>query len=283
MAGNTRKTGKEQYYTLPEVVDKCMSIAMKYSGNAKLFMEPAGGTGEFIKGMVRAGVDEAQIVSCDIEPKHPLVEKQDFLQSNYQGEYFVISNPPFGRANSLSVKFFNKAAPIRSHICFLIPISWRKWSIINRLDENFHLVEDVEMPAVSFYNDDGPIEGGLLRTVFQVWEKRPVKRKKIAIEDRGYIRRCEPHEADVAITLFGHSCGRIETDFTREPNTTKGFFKIKDESVVTALKSVNYSVFSENTAYVKALSVQEINSLLNDYYDANGEKRSSLLDFVLDP
>lgn len=279
MAGNTRKTGKEQYYTLPEVVDTCVSIAMKYSKDANLFMEPAGGTGEFIKGMLRAGITESQIVSCDIEPKHPLVTKQDFLSSNYQDTFFVLSNPPFGRANSLSVKFFNKAAPISSHICFLIPISWRKWSVINRLDDNFHLVEDVEMPAVSFYNDDGPIEGGLLRTVFQVWEKRPEKRKKIAIEDRGYIRKCGPNDADIAITLFGHSCGRVETEFLRESNTTKGYFKISEDSVVEALKSVNFSVFSENTAYVKALSLPEINSLLNDYFDASGEKRPSLLDF----
>lgn len=267
--GNTRKTGKEQYYTLPEVVDTCVDIAMKYYTGGPI-LEPAGGTGEFIEGMLRKGVDENLIVSGDIEPKHRLVKKQDFLKMRLHKKHFTISNPPFGRANSLSVKFFNHAAPFSSHICFLIPISWRKWSVINKLDERYHLVEDVEMPPVSFYNDDGPIEGGLLRTVFQVWERRDELRPKIKIENRGYLIKSNPEEADVAITLFGHSSGRIETDFERVNNSTKGFYKIKDDSVIEALNSVDYSKYNSNVAYVKALSFGEINSLLNDYYDNEG-------------
>lgn len=266
MAGNSRKTGKEQYYTLPEVVDTCVEIAMKYYDGQNI-LEPAGGTGEFIEGLLRRGIEETKIESGDIEPKHRLVKNQDFLESKYQQRFFTISNPPFGRANSLSVKFFNKAAGYSDYICFLIPISWRKWSVINKLDKRYHLVEDVEMPAVSFYNDDGPITGGILRTVFQVWEKRDTYREKLTAEDRGYLTKCKPEEADVAIVLFGHSSGRVETDFEREQNSTKGYYIIKDSSVVDALRSVDYSKYNENTAYVKALSFPEINSLLNEYYD----------------
>ena len=266
MAGNSRKTGKEQYYTLPEVVDQCVSIAMKYYKGGPI-LEPAGGTGEFIEGLLRTGIDETLIESGDIEPKHRLVQQCDFLKSKYQSPFFTISNPPFGRANSLSVKFFNKAAGYSSYICFLIPISWRKWSVINRLDERYHLVEDVEMPKVSFYNDDGPIQGGNLRTIFQVWEKRDVAREKIVIEDRGYIEKTSPEQADVAFTLFGHSCGKVETEFERVHNSTKCFFKVKDLDVIEALKKVDYSIYNKNTAYVKALSIHEINDLLNKFYD----------------
>lgn len=268
MAGNSRKTGKEQYYTLPEVVDQCVSIAMKYYKGGKI-LEPAGGTGEFIEGLLRTDIDENLIESGDIEPKHRLVKQIDFLRSRYQEPFFTISNPPFGRANSLSVKFFNHAAGYSSYICFLIPISWRKWSVINRLDSRYHLVEDVEMPAVSFYNDDGPIEGGLLRTVFQVWEKRDEERQKIVIEDRGYISKSTPEEGDVAFTLFGHSCGRVETEFDRVPNSTKCYFKLNNNNALAALQSVDYSVYSKNTAYVQALSMPEINDLLNKWYDKN--------------
>lgn len=266
--GNTRKTAKEQYYTLPDVVDQCVSIAMKYYKPGQKILEPAGGTGEFIEGLIRHGIDSSIITSYDIEPKHPLVKEQDFLQTQIQTSYFTISNPPFGRANSLSVKFFNVSAKFSTHVCFLIPISWRKWSVINKLNNLFHLVEDVEMPPVSFYNDDGPIEGGMLRTVFQVWEKRDYYRPKIEIEDRGYIKKTTPDEADIAFTLFGHSSGKVERTFERKLNTTKVFFKVKSPEVITALESVNFSVFNENTAYIKALSLMEINSLLNDYFDS---------------
>lgn len=263
--GNTRKTGKEQYYTLPNVVDQCVDIAMKYYGMTPI-LEPAGGTGEFIDGLRRVGIEERRIISGDIEPKHPLVKEQDFLKTNYRKAMFTISNPPFGRANSLSIKFFNHAAKNSTYICFLVPISWRKWSVINRLDRRFHLVEDVEMPEVSFYNDDGPIEGGNLRTVFQVWERRDYLRDIIEIPDRGYLNRSTPEDANVAITFFGYSCGKIETDFERKPNTTKKFFTANEE-VIEALTKLDYNRYSSNTAYVKALSLPEVNALLNEYFD----------------
>lgn len=266
--GNTRKSGKEQYYTLPEVANKCVEIALKYYDGTTRILEPAGGTGQFIEALRKHCIPDERLVSYDIEPKHHLVEKQDFLEVDFRGEdFFTVSNPPFGRANSLSVKFFNKAAANSTHICFLIPISWRKWSIINRLDDSFHLIEDVEMPDISFYNDNGPIEGGYLKTVFQVWERRNEKRKKIVVEDRGYLTNSTPEQADIAITFFGHSCGRIETEFDRIPNSTKKYFKVKDDSVIEALRNLDYNRFSKNTAYVKALSIMEINYLLNQYYD----------------
>ena len=278
-SGNTRSTGKEQYYTLPEVVDLCVETAMRYRLPGQRILEPAGGTGEFIEGMLRAGVCAEQITATDIEPKHDLVKRGDFLESSFDidfdNQFFTLTNPPFGRANSLSVPFFNHAAPVSNYIGFLIPVSWRRWSVMDRLDQRFHLVEDVEMPQVSFYNfDDGgnvlPYDGGLLKTCFQLWERRNYPRTLIAknVEDRQYIVSCSPQEADVAITFFGHRSGRVETDFERKLNTTKNFFKVKDQGVVAALNSIDYTRFNKNNAYVASLSKPEINFLLNEYYDS---------------
>jgi hypothetical protein len=264
--GNTRVTGKEQYYTLPEVVDQCCSIALPYLKEENL-LEPAGGTGEFIEGLLRFGIHDERIYSYDIEPRHGFVEQGDFLQQKLEEQFFVISNPPFGRANSLSVKFFNHCAKNATYICFLIPKAWRKWSVVNKLDRHFHLVEDVEMPKVAFYDDNGPIGGGNLSTVFQVWEYRQELRDIIEVEDRGYLTACSPEEADVAITFFGYSSGRIETDFVREPNTTKKYFRVKDTSVIRALQSVDYSRFNRNVSYTYSLAKSEINYLLNEWYD----------------
>lgn len=267
MNGNKRVTGKEQYYTLPEVVDLCVEASMPYySGEAVL--EPAGGTGEFIEGLLRAGIDDMNIYSYDIEPKHGYVEKGDFLTQTLDQPYFVISNPPFGRANSLSVKFFNHAAKNATYICFLVPKAWKKWSIVNKLDYNFWLVEELEMPSVAFYNDFGPIQGGNLSTIFQIWERRDTKREKIVVEDRNYLIASSPENADVAITFFGYSSGRIETDFVREPNTTKKYFMVKDATVVDALQAVDYTRFNRNVSYTYSLSLQEINYLLNEWYDS---------------
>ena len=103
---STRKTGKEQYYTLPEVADLCVSIASKYWDGLEI-VEPAGGTGEFLSSIQRAGKDVK--FAFDIEPKHPDVIEQDFLQTSLFDFYvseqsMFLSNPPVGRANSLAVK-----------------------------------------------------------------------------------------------------------------------------------------------------------------------------------
>ena len=251
---------------MPEVADTCIEIALPFLKDENI-LEPAGGTGEFIDGLIRAGVYEERLYSFDIEPRHGYVEKGDFLLQKLTQDFFVISNPPFGRANSLSIKFFNHAAPFATYICFLIPKAWRKWSVVNKLNKKFHLVEDVEMPPVAFYNEAGPIKGGNLKTLFQVWERREEERNTIVITDRGYLKKSTPEEADVAITLFGYSSGKVETEFKRESNTTKKFFTVADSSVIEGLNSVDFSRFNRNVSYTYSLSLQEINYLLNEWYD----------------
>ena len=49
-----------------------------------------------------------------------------------------------------------------------------------------------------------------------------------------------------------------------KPNTTKMFLKLHHPNALKALQSVDYSKFYKNTAYTPALSLQEINYLLNE-------------------
>ncbi|NJN98684.1 MAG: hypothetical protein HC875_33630 [Anaerolineales bacterium] len=49
------------------------------------------------------------------------------------------------------------------------------------------------MPAICFEDENGmPYENGSLRTIFQIWERREAKRKKIEIENKGLIWRSNP-------------------------------------------------------------------------------------------
>jgi len=119
---NTRKTGKEQYYTNADVVDYCLKTVQEHvTLEGKRILEPAGGTGEFIKGFQRIGIADEAILSYDIEPKHPMVKLGNYLETTFKNEYVSITNPPFGRASSLAKQFFNHAATHSSHICYLIP------------------------------------------------------------------------------------------------------------------------------------------------------------------
>ena len=265
--GNRRKTGKEQYYTPPTTASAIVDRLLKQVPfmRDRIWIEPAGGTGTFIEAAQEQGV--SHIVSYDIEPHHPKVKRGDFLKQKLKISGAVaVGNPPFGRNNALSVPFFNACAKHCDVICFIVPKSWRKWSVINRLDQSFHLIDDYDLQI----NYDGVngfelSEKFWLNTVVQTWERREMLREKIAVEDRSVVRRATPNSADVSLTIFGFGCGTLKTEFPRKPNTTQLFLTLHHPRALEALQAVDYSRFSQNTAYTAALSLQEINYLLNEY------------------
>jgi len=52
-----------------------------------------------------------------------------------------------------------------------------RWSVQNRLDGRFHLIDEVEMPENCFYAEKEFNPSGFLNTVFQVWEKDPIEKR----------------------------------------------------------------------------------------------------------
>jgi len=199
---NTRTSGDEQYYTDPDVVDLCLAEVQKHIDlEGKMILEPCGGTGEFIEGFFRIGIPESNIESYDIDPKHKMVQLGDYLKTEFEHKnYISITNPPFGRASQLAKEFFKHAAEHSDYICYLIPRSWRKWSTQNSLHENFHLIADIDMPKNCFYLPDGERnEKDVLNTVFQIWEKRKTKRKKIKIPNHKLVKKVQPSKKEVAV------------------------------------------------------------------------------------
>ena len=264
--GNRRVTGKEQYYTpralASELVQKVKGLIPNFS--SRTVLEPAGGTGAFVEAAKAAGVK--RVLSVDIEPKHTDVNKADYLSSTLKIQDAVtISNPPFGRNNSLSIPFFNRAADNSEYIAFIVPRSWRKWSVINRLDRRFHLIHDEDL-AIDYVDDTNTLisKKNNLKTCFQIWQRREDLREIVKVEDRGFVSKVKPEEADIALTVFGFSCGRVNTEFERKANTTRMFLKLNHPKALKALQTADFQRFSKNTAYTEALSFQEINFLLNE-------------------
>jgi len=270
--GNRRVSGTEQYYTPRNLADELVKRTLKAIPRAteKSFLEPAGGTGSFIEALNMAGI--TAVTSVDKYPMHPGVIQADFLEwETMDTDLLTISNPPFGRNNALSVPFFNRAAKFSSHIAFLVPRSWRKWSVQNRLDTRFHLVLDVDV-AVQYEDVLGAkiAKRNDLRTCFQIWEKRLELRPVIAVPDNGFIQKSSPNDADLAMRVFGYGCGTVMNDFPRQPNTTLMFLRVLNKSIESALQDLDYERFSINTAYTRALSFQEINFLINERVFGDG-------------
>ncbi len=294
---NTRTTGKEQYYTNSNVVDICLQEVMRHIDlTNKFILEPCGGTGEFIEGFKRIGITDDRIKSYDIDPKHPKVIFGDYLKTDIgHKKYISITNPPFGRMSTLAKQFFNHAANHSDYICYLIPKSWRKWSTQNALDKRFHLISDIELPKNCFYLPEGEeTKKDVLNTVFQIWEKRHLKREKIKIPDNKLVKKIIPimkvvkdkNNKDVRrpdyvtgvnfeMIVFGHSCGKfkdLDSTQTYDAKTTTMYFKIDRQDVIDALKKIDFSKHFNNVSYVQALSLQEINYELNEYFKLNNFK-----------
>jgi predicted RNA methylase len=267
--GNRRITGKEQFYTPSELALRLVKTVSNLVGGLenKTVIEPAGGTGSFVKAAKALGANK--VLSFDIEPKAEGVLLADFLLET-RGlakvtDAITISNPPFGRNNSLSIPFFNKAAQHSQYIAFVVPRSWRKWSVINRLNRKFHLIHDEDL-AIDYVDELGEMvwQKARLKTCFQIWEKRNSLRQIMKVTDFGLFSKVKPAEADVALTVFGYSCGKVRTSFDRVPNSTVMFLKVHDSRVLPALQKVDFSRFYRNTAYTEALSLQEIRYLINE-------------------
>ncbi|MEO8106316.1 MAG: hypothetical protein ABI720_03275 [Actinomycetes bacterium] len=265
--GNTRVTGKEQFFTPRPIADKVVARVVDVVPDAvgRTWLEPAGGTGVFVDAARAAGAID--IVSFDIEPQHDEVARGDFLKQRLNVTDAVsVGNPPFGRNNSLSVPFFNQCAHYSEYIAFIVPRSWRKWSVSNRLDPRFHLIVDDDL-TIHYVDVEGGTQYGrtYLQTCMQIWERRDVRRPKIRVKDLGIVSKCSPADADVALTIFGFGCGSVKTDFPRHKVTTELYLRTVHPRALEALENVDYQRFSKNVAYTEALSIQEINYLLNEY------------------
>lgn len=280
-SGYARTTGKEQYYTPAPLCDSIVVLVQSKikDWQNRTWVEPAAGTGNFVIAEIENGVDPSKIIAIDLYPKQQFrlvkIRKADFLDDAVQLKVknaITLTNPPFGRNNSLCVPFFNKSAKFSDYICVIVPRSWRKWTVIDKLDPDFHCIldEDIE---VNYENEHGePYSGKILNTVFQIWQRRTSKRKRLnVVEDRGYLKKVPSTDADVRIRQCGFNLGKVETDFDKDYNHSNFyFFKLKNKKVLKALNEVDFSRFAKNSSHRESLSMKEINYLLNEWFDKNG-------------
>ena len=275
--GNTRVTGKEQFYTPPVTALEVVTTVSEFlqSPKSQPWLEPSAGTGAFIEALRKSGFTE--ITATDIEPHHEAITKVDFLTwQSKQKNFVTIGNPPFGRNNALSVPFFNHAANFSNAIAFIVPRSWRKWSVTNRLDMRFHKVLDQDL-SINYLDALGndKYRGAHLQTCLQIWRLGSQPRTRVVVNDNGFVSRAKPADADIAMRAFGYGCGRIETNFPRVANTTMLFLKVNDKRVLPALKKIDFTHYSRNVSYTQALGLAEINHALNKqllgHYDTLGD------------
>lgn len=156
----------DQYYTRPDVAERLYGILQQHFDPTELLMvEPSAGTGSFYRLLPEGSV------AFDIKPKYPGIITADFLSVKIWGDtkIAVIGNPPFGRNSSRAVRFFNHAAGQSSIIALILPRTFRKASIVNRINRAFRLLREEDLPRDAFTFRSKPYD---VPAVFQIWERR---------------------------------------------------------------------------------------------------------------
>lgn len=218
----------DQFYTQPMIAELCTAFlkrCMRHHRTRYFFIESSAGDGAFYRLLPKD-----RSIGIDLEPKGKGILKCDFFGYKYSGSsrVVVLGNPPFGKNSSMAVKFFNHAAwmPEVDFIAFIVPKTFRKVSIQNRLSMDFHLINELDLPDESFLKDGKPYK---VPCVFQVWKRLPTPRKPIVVDlNNDWFDFVEKDEnPDLAVRRVGFHAGACKIDLGPCKTTTFYFLRLK--------------------------------------------------------
>ena len=262
------ENGLDQFYTNPDIALKCYNKLKNFItfDNYDIHLEPSAGNGSFFNIM-----DKEKKLGIDISPQNKGIIEMNFFDYKPESnkKYLVIGNPPFGRISSLAVKFYNKSAEFADCIAFIIPRTFKRVSIQNKLNLNFELI----------YNEDLPLTPCCFtpkmtaKCCFQIWIKTDKKRNIVKYDkthaDFSFIKHgpkdtnnqpTPPTTADFALKAYGSNCGGI-IDVNLHLLRPKSWHWIKCHIDVELLKKrfnkIDYSI-SKDTVRQDSLGQREL-------------------------
>lgn len=249
---------RDQFYTQREIALECVNYLLdlvKVEKNT-LFLEPSAGEGSFLFPLIDKKLN---FLALDIEPKHNEIREADFLNYDTQNilnnSVITLGNPPFGKNSSLAIKFFNKAAEFSNYIAMILPATFEKDSIKNRLSLNMKLIKSIKLSSELF-----SLDGKLVNvpTVFQIWKKDTVLREKVIKKTHSdYLTFTTRDKADIAIQRVGNAAGKIKREFSRVASASHYFIAL-EEKYLSILENIDWSSIKYNTAGNPSISKREI-------------------------
>ena len=262
-----RTVHREQFFTDRDLARRCVAFTDGLVGLADcaLIVEPSAGDGAFFDAL-----PADRRVGLDIDPRHDDVATVDFLTwepPTSSGRILTIGNPPFGQRAALAVAFLNAACAFSDVVAFILPRSFNKYTFQNRVPSAFHLLGSFD--CSDFRGRDGSKQR--VKTVFQVWEKRPHDRPPVlSAATHQDFTMCHRHLSRVSSAELAEL--RTSYDFTvpqvggnfapREAATvSKGshwFIKAHGPGVRARFERLDFAFLDDmNTAH-KSLSKRDI-------------------------
>ena len=121
----------------------------------------------------------------------------------------IIGNPPYGVAANMAVKFLNKSTELSDDVRMVLPASFQRDSVLNRINSDFVLAYDIKLPNDTFPRD--------ITTVRQRWVRSETPREKITIHkthpEFKFIKYAEKDKATLFIGGAGAGpSGKVKTE-----------------------------------------------------------------------
>jgi predicted RNA methylase len=249
----------DQFYTDPAYAQQFLDIVGQEFDLERFdhILEPSAGTGSFFNLL-----PHNKRIGLDLEPKAAGIIKTDFFAWTPPKKKHIITigNPPFGKSAGLAIRFFNRAAEFSDVIAFVIPRTFRKASVINRLDRNFHCVYDETVPDNSFIFNGAAYN---VPCAAQIWQREKKPRDRIVtfkLEQISHLfELVEPADSDFAIQRVGGRAGLIRTadrmNFSAESHY---FIKAHHAQVLPVFERVDFDSVKFNTAGNPSVSPSEL-------------------------
>jgi len=238
-----KKQEWDKYYTNRDIALECIQTI---DDDYDLWLEPSAGNGSFLHQI------QGTKLGLDIAPDAEDVVEQDFYTWTPNGfpcSICTIGNPPFGANSKDAIAFFKRAAKFSACIAFIVPLSWTKRSVQNRLPLTWSIETEWILPPNIFKRvaKNGNLVDFSYPCVWQVWKPCKIKRRR-PLRLSKYVHDewewCTRTEATHAVRRTGNHAGKIWKieDFTGADQGTY-FIKVSNE-VAEQLKDL-YEEFNK--------------------------------------
>ena len=249
----------DKFFTDRKVSERLIELSKEKIENMNKYtiVEPSAGDGSFSDYLFEIFDD---VEAYDIEPDKENIIKMDYFdfKPNKDTNYLVIGNPPFGRISSTAYKFLEHSMEFADYVCFLIPRTFKRHSMLKKINTKYHLIHQEDVPIGVFTP-----KSMSAKTVFQIWEKRNYKRKIRVLRDKTndflVLKIKDREKADFAIRAYGSNCGKISKNISKLAPKSWHFIKssIEENILIDRIKQIDFS-FSTDTVRQDSVGMKEL-------------------------
>ena len=225
----------DKFYTnelICQQIYKYITEHIQIDEEKDIIIEPSAGNGSFINTIKLLCKN---YIFIDIEPEHKEIIKQDFLTFNFSkliGKYrkiHIIGNPPFGRQSSKAIKFIKYCSQFADTISFILPKSFKKESLKNKIPLNYHCIYQIDLPPNSFIVNSKEYD---VSCVFQIHDKKNYIRlikDKLKPLNYKFVKKTE--NPDLSFRRVGVKAGFISLDCSKSAESHY-FLKFDDKNIL---------------------------------------------------